>query len=146
MMFHTVMRTLLLSLILCSAAFAASPDEQQVLDAEKAWISAVLAKDFAKLDTILMPDLIYAHSTGNIEDKAKYVGNMKSGTQRYAGIETETPSVRMHGNAALTHTIVRMHGTNAAGPFDNRVMMMHMWVKSGGKWKLAGHQTTMLPK
>ena len=139
------MRTILLSLVLSLAAIAASPEEQQIMDAEKAWASAVLAKDIAKLDAMLMPDLIYAHSTGIIEDKAKYVGNLKSGTQRYAGIEPETSTVRMHGNAALTHTIVRMHGVNAAGPFDNRVMMIHMWVKSGGKWKLAGHQTTKMP-
>ena len=139
------MRTILLSLILSVAALAASDDEQQILDSEKAWASAVVAKDFAKLDAMLTPDLIYAHSTGAIEDKAKYLGNMKSGTQRYAGIEPQTPTVRMHGDSALTHTIVRMHGVNAAGPFDNKVMMMHMWVKSGGKWKLAGHQTTKLP-
>ena len=139
------MRTILLSLILSVAALAASADEQQILDSEKAWASAVVAKDFGKLDAMLTPDLIYAHSTGAIEDKAKYLGNMKSGTQRYAGIEPQTPTVRMHGDSALTHTIVRMHGVNAAGPFDNKVMMIHMWVKSGGKWKLAGHQTTKLP-
>ena len=81
---------------------------------------------------MLTPDLIYAHSTGAIEDKAKYLGNMKSGTQRYAGIEPQTPTVRMHGDSALTHTIVRMHGVNASGPFDNKVMMIHMWVKSAG--------------
>jgi len=139
------MRTILLSVILSVAALAASADEQQILDSEKAWASAVVAKDFAKLDAMLTPDLIYAHSTGAIEDKAKYLGNMKAGTQRYAGIEPQTPTVRMHGDSALTHTIVRMHGVNASGPFDNKVMMIHMWVKSGGKWKLAGHQTTKLP-
>ena len=85
-----------------------------------------------------MPDLIYAHSTGNIEDKTQYVGKMKAGTQRYAGIEPGPTTVRLHGNAAITHSTVRMHGVNAKGPFDDRVMMIHMWVKSGGKWKLAG--------
>jgi ketosteroid isomerase-like protein len=143
MMFAKNMRTTLLSLTLCVAALvAASPEEQQVLDAEKAWASAVIAKDFAKLDAMLMPDLIYAHSTGNIEDKTQYVGKMKAGTQRYAGIEPGPTTVRLHGNAAITHSTVRMHGVNANGPFDDRVMMIHMWVKSGGTWKLAGHQTT----
>lgn len=140
------MRTILLSLTLCTFAFAASPEEQQVADAEKSWAAAVLAKDFAKLDAMLLPGLIYAHSTGIIEDKSEYLGKMKAGTQRYAGIEPESSTVKVYGNSALTHTKVRMHGVNADGPFDNRVMMMHMWVKSEGKWKLAGHQTTMLPK
>ena len=29
----------------------------------------MVAKDFAKLDAMLTPDLIYAHSTGVIDDK-----------------------------------------------------------------------------
>jgi ketosteroid isomerase-like protein len=138
------MRTILLSLTLCLAAFGASPEEQQVLDADKAWAAAVVAKDFAKLDTMLTPDLIYAHSTGVIDDKKAYLGKMKEGKQTYKGIEFGTMSVRMHGNAAITHGTLRMHGVNAEGPFDNRVMTIHIWVKSGGSWKLAGHQTTRL--
>src|SRR5918993_992999 len=104
MMFVINMRTILLSLILCLAAFAATPEEQQVLDAEKAWASAVVAKDFAQIDALLMPDLIYAHSTGNIENKTQYVGKMKSGVQKYAGIEPGPTTVRLHGNAAITHS------------------------------------------
>jgi ketosteroid isomerase-like protein len=139
------MRTILLSLTLCLAALAASPEEQQIRDAEKAWAAAVVAKDYAKLDALMMPDLIYAHSTGAIEDKAEYVSRLKAGKQNYKGIEATDTTVRMHGNAALTHTKVRMHGVNTDGPFDNKVMMIHMWVKDGGKWRLAGHQTTKLP-
>jgi ketosteroid isomerase-like protein len=139
------MRTILLSLSLCVAAFAASADEQQVRDAEKSWAAAVVAKDYAKLDALMMPDLIYAHSTGAIEDKAEYIGRLKAGKQNYKGLEPTDTTVRMHGNAALTHTKIRMYGVNTDGPFDNKVMMIHMWVKDGGKWRLAGHQTTKLP-
>jgi ketosteroid isomerase-like protein len=144
------MRTTLLSCLLCLAllcplVIGASPEEQQVLDADKAWAAAVLAKDFAKLDAMLTPNLIYAHSTGVIDDKAAYLGKMKAGKQTYKGIEFGAMAVRMHGAAAITHGTLRMHGVNANGPFDDRVMTIHMWVKSGGSWKLAGHQTTKLP-
>jgi ketosteroid isomerase-like protein len=145
MMFGTNMRTTLLSVFLCLAMFGATPDEQQVLDADKAWAAAVVAKDFAKLDGMLTPNLIYAHSTGIIDDKAAYLGKMKAGKQTYKGIEFGTMAVRMHGATAITHGTLRMHGVNAAGPFDDRVMTIHMWVKSGVSWKLAGHQTTKLP-
>src|SRR3712207_4271232 len=104
------MRITLLSLLLCFTSFGASPEEQQVLDADKAWAAAVLAKDFAKLDGMLTPNLIYAHSTGVIDDKAAYLGKMKEGKQTYKGIEFGTMAVRMHGNAAITHGTLRMHG------------------------------------
>jgi ketosteroid isomerase-like protein len=139
------MRTLLLTLTLGAIAFtanAASADEQQIIAAEKSWASAVLTKDFAKLGAMLTPDLIYAHSTGIIDDKTSYLQKMKSGKQNYAGIEHKSTTVRMHGDSAVAHSMMRMHGTNAAGPFDDQVMTMHLWVKSNGKWLLAAHQTT----
>lgn len=138
------MRTILLSLALSLTALAGSPEEQQILNAEKNWAAAVMAKDFTKLDAMLMFDLIYAHSTGIIDDKTQYIEKMKTGKQNYAGIEHKSTTVRLHGNSAIAHSQMRMHGTNASGPFDDRLMMIHVWVKSNGTWKLAGHQTTRL--
>lgn len=139
------MRTFLLTLTISAIAFtapAATGDEQQITAAEKSWASAVIAKDFAKLDAMLTPDLIYAHSTGVIDDKTQYLQKMKTGKQNYAGIEHKSTTVRMHGDSAVAHSMIRMHGTNAAGPFDDNVMALHLWVKSKGKWLLAAHQTT----
>jgi ketosteroid isomerase-like protein len=126
-------------------AYAAANDEQPVLTAEKAWAAAVVAKDYTKLESMLTPDLIYAHSTGIIDDKTQYLTKMKTGKQMYAGIEHTSTTVRLHGDSAIAHSKVRMHGTNATGPFDDKLMMIHVWVKSKGKWLLAGHQTTRLP-
>jgi len=136
------MRNLLLILTLPLLAFAASADEQQIIAAEKTWASAVVAKDFAKLDGMLTPGLVYAHSTGIIDDKTSYLQKMKSGKQNYAGVEHKSTTVRMYGDAAVAHSMMRMHGVNAAGPFDDQVMAMHLWVKQNGKWMLAAHQTT----
>ena len=80
----------------------------------------MVAKDFAKLDAMLTPDLIYAHSTGMIDDKTQYLQKMKTGKQNYAGIEHKSTTVRMHGDSAVAHSMMRMHGTNAAGPFDDQ--------------------------
>lgn len=136
------MRKILLALSLALLANAASADEQQIIAAEKSWASAVLAKDFTKLESMLTPDLIYAHATGIIDDKPQYLQKMKSGKQNYAGVEHKSTTVRMHGDSAVAHSMMRMHGTNAAGPFDDQVMAIHLWVKSKGKWMLAAHQTT----
>jgi ketosteroid isomerase-like protein len=141
------MRILLVALVLLSTSFtsyAASAEELQVQQAEKEWAAAVKSKDFAKLEAMLTSDLIYAHSTGIIDDKTQYISKMKTGKQNYVGIDHSSTTVRMHGDSAIAHSIVRMHGTNAQGPFDDKLMMIHVWVKTKGKWMLAGHQTTRL--
>ena len=45
----------------------------------------------------------------------------------------------------FTHSIARMTGRNDAGPFDDHLMIIHLWVKQGGTWQLAAHQTTKIP-
>ena len=126
------------ALPLCAAA------EDDVLKAEKEWAAMVVAGHFDHVASLLDDTLIYAHSTGNIESKSEYLGKLRSGAQKYTAITHEKTTVRMHGDAAVVHSIGRMVGTNAAGPFDNHLMILHTWVKSGGKWLLAAHQTTQL--
>ena len=135
---------LALAALLASVAVGAGPEEEAVRNAEKQWAAAVVAGDFGSVDRLLSNSLIYAHSTGVVETKAEYLGKLRSGTQKYAGIEHQSLTVKMHGQAAVAHSKVRMRGTNAQGPFDNLLMMLHLWVKEGGQWRLAAHQTTRL--
>ncbi|MCW5977556.1 MAG: nuclear transport factor 2 family protein [Bryobacteraceae bacterium] len=137
------MKVILLFAVAGALALAASDAEVQ--KAEKDWAAAVMAQDQRALGQILSDDLIYAHSTGVIEDKAKYLSNLKTGAAKYDRIEHQSVTARTYGDAAVAHSMVRMTGSNKDGPFDNRLMMMHVWVKQGGRWRLAAHQTTRLP-
>ncbi len=136
--------TLLLTTLLAVGVALAGPAEDELKKTEKGWAAAVVARDYAKLDRVLNNRLIYAHSTGVIETKSDYLGKLKSGKQRYDVIDHQKMEVRVHGNAAVVHSLVRMQGESATGPFDNKLMMIHTWVKSGGAWQLAAHQTTKL--
>ena len=48
-----------------------------------------LRKDFAKLDAMLTPDLIYAHSTGVIDDKAQYLQKDENRQAELRGCRTQ---------------------------------------------------------
>jgi ketosteroid isomerase-like protein len=135
---------LVIVLTLCAGIALAADSEQAVKDAEKAWASAVAARDFNALDALLGDKLIYAHSTGVVETKQEYVGKMKAGTQKYDRITHENMRVVPYGDTAVAHSTVRMTGTNAQGPFDNKLMMIHVWAKDSEKWQLVAHQTTRL--
>ncbi len=137
------MRRLLFSFLLLAAVGMAA-DEDAIRKVEKAWAAAVVANDFKTIDGLLSPDLIYAHSTGAIETKAEYVGKIRNHEYNYKGIDHESITVKMHGDSAVAHSKVRMRGVNKSGPFDNQLMMLHLWVTQGGRWVLAAHQTTRL--
>jgi ketosteroid isomerase-like protein len=119
--------------------------EAEIRQAETKWATAVRTQDVTALEQIFTPALIYAHATGKIEDKKTYLDRLKSGKQRYEGITQEQLKIELYGDSAVAHAIMRMTGTNDAGPFNDHVMMMHIWVKQGGAWRLAAHQTTKIP-
>jgi ketosteroid isomerase-like protein len=123
----------------------AAGTEDEIRGAEKAWAEAVKGRDFAALDRIFAPELIYAHSTGAIESKQKYIDRLRAGKQRYEAITQENIKIVPYGDSVVAHSLMRMTGVNDAGPFNDHVMMMHLWVKKGGSWRLAAHQTTKVP-
>lgn len=135
----------LLALTLAAAGLApAAAPEDEIRQAEKAWASAVMRGDTAALDRILDDQLIYAHSSGVIETKPEYLGRLRGGALKYDLIEYQKMTVKLHSDAAVAHAHVRMKGHSDQLPFDNRLMMLHLWVKRGGRWRLAAHQTTQI--
>ncbi len=69
---------------------------------------------------------------------------LRRGAQKYDRIEHQSLTLRIYGDAAVAHSKVRMTGTSDKRTFDDRLMMMHLWVKQGGRWQLAARQTTKL--
>ena len=140
------MTRLIASLMLaavCTMA-AADADSDAVLAAAKQWLAAIKGRDTATLEKLLGDQLIYAHATGVIDTKKDYIAKVGSGRQKYEGAEQEKVEIRRYGNTTIVHAHLHMSGVNQAGKFDDYVMAMHTWVKSGGRWQLVAHQTTKI--
>ena len=138
-----MIRYLAVSFAVAAAALCAPEDE--IRAADQRWATAVKGRDTAALERMYTAGLIYAHANGKVEDKSQYIDRLKSGKQKYSDVIIETTKVVGYGDSAVSHSIVRTIGTNDNGPFNDHVMMMHVWVKQGGEWRLAGHQTTKIP-
>ncbi|MBC8166744.1 MAG: nuclear transport factor 2 family protein [Bryobacteraceae bacterium] len=136
---------IVLSACLSMAASFGAATPGEIESADKAWATAVRTRDIASLEKIFASGLIYAHASGAVEDKQKYIDRLKSGKQRYDSVTIETTKVVMYGESAVSHSVVRTTGVNDQGPFNDHVMMMHFWVRQKGNWILAAHQTTKVP-
>ena len=133
----------MLIFLLLFAAFAAD-DGPAILQLEKQWIAAIQKPDAPVLQKLLHPQLIYGHATGVTDSKESYIAKVSSGKQKYAGVEQEIVKVQQLGDAYLVHARMHMWGVNQNGPFDDRVMLMHTWLKRAGRWQLVAHQTAKL--
>lgn len=133
----------MLTVFLLLAAFNAD-DSQAVLQVEKQWIAAIQKADAPSLEKLLHIQLIYGHATGITDTKASYIGKIQTGKQKYAGVEQEIVKMQQIGDVMLVHAKMHMFGTNQNGKFDDRVMLMHTWLKRDGRWQLVAHQTAKL--
>lgn len=134
----------MLTLFLLLSALNAD-DSQAILQAEKQWIAAIQKPDAAVLEKLLHVQLIYGHATGITDSKASYIGKVSSGKQKYAGVEQEIVKMQHLGDTVIVHAKMHMFGVNQNGKFDDRVMLMHTWVKRDGRWQMVAHQTAKLP-
>jgi ketosteroid isomerase-like protein len=131
------------ALLLVCAAAAQTGVEAEVKQAEDAWVKAVTANDQGALERLLAPKLVYTHSTGLIESKPEYMKAVAS-FQKYTSVEFQNPRINVYGNAAIVNSRVRMVGSTKGVPFDNELLLIHVWIKQNGRWQLAAHQTTRL--
>ncbi len=138
---------LALPALLLALAFAAeaADAEATLLAAEKKWAAAVLANDTTALEGIFTDGLIYAHSTGAVESKEQYLNRLKTGAQHYTAITYSSSTVRIYGDAAVVHSRLNMRGTSNERIFDDQLLLLHVWVKQAGQWRLAAHQSAKLP-
>jgi len=131
-----------------AAAVALPAQTATAADARKAidsFIAAVKKNDVAAVANFLAEDLVYTHSTGIVEGKKEYLAKLKTGDQKYTGIELMSPKIRTFGDTAVMNTQTRMTGASKGVPFDNTLFLMQVWVKQGGSWKMVAHQTTTKP-
>src|SRR5688572_30327257 len=140
------MKLLVIVTLAIGAAFAQPPNPKtEILKMEDAWISAIKARDAAALDRLLADDIVYTHATGPVDTKSQYIASITSGNQKYASVERNDMNLRVFGDAAVVTANMRMMGATKGKPFDDRVRMIHVWIKQKGAWQLVAHQTTRIP-
>jgi ketosteroid isomerase-like protein len=136
-------RILPAALALAAAAWAAP--EEELKAAEMKWVAAATSNNFTQLEQLLADDLTYIHSTGVIEDKAAYLEALRSKRQKYDDIVHSNLRIKTYGgDAGIVTARMRMRGNSKGVPFDDQLLLIHVWVKQNGQWRLAAHQTTKL--
>ena len=137
-------RILAATLVVTSVIFGQDKATFESLD--KAWVKAVLAKDFNALEKMLADDLIYGHASNVVDTKTSYLEKIRGGKQVYKSMEQRKVTVKVIGGTGITQSWLHVTGVNPAGPFDDKVMMLHVWVKVGDRYRLAAHQTAKVDK
>jgi len=145
-------RTLLLAVVLVSVSLptfaqdkkASNGVEQAVLKLEQQWEDALLKSNVAALEKIYDDSLIYTHSSGAVDNKSAYVGNIKSGVAKYESMKRDDIKVGVYGNTALVTCHWEVHVLNGGNKIDTNARYLHVYVKQKDGWKMVAHQATRI--
>lgn len=117
--------------------------EREIRAIEAALYRAMIAKDFAALERILAPDLVYVHSTAVSESRGEYLDGVIGGRYEYESIASRNVKIVIHGDVAIMNGIVDMSVGAAGQPKGmTHLLFVLVWVKQADTWQLEFRQAT----
>jgi len=141
------MKQILAVLFLCAAALPAADEAKAVEEAERGWARGVTTNDFALLEKVLAPDLVYTHSNGLLDTRDSYIGSLKSGKSRYLKVEYSEVKVRLLTPDVATANCRALFVTLQQGKeTPMHLALLHVFKKNGGQWQMVAHQSARLPQ
>jgi len=142
------MRLMLLSTLLLSVfaapVFAQSKDEQAVTAAVEALRKALVDPDKATLDALVLDELTYGHSNGNLQDKAAFEEALLNKSSDFVTVDLTNQTIKVVGNTAwVRHTLTAT--TNDGGkPGNAHLSVLLIWIKQKGQWRLLARQAVKI--
>jgi len=141
------MKLALFSLILLTMTtpiLAQSKDEQAVAAAVENLRKALIDPDKATLDALVLDELTYGHSNGNLQDKAAFEEALLSKSSDFVTIDLTGQTIKVVGNTAwVRHTLTAT--TNDGGkPGNAHLSVLLVWLKEKGQWRLLARQAVKI--
>ena len=113
------------------------------LDAKR--FVATTKNDFDTLASLLADDLVYVHSSSNVDGKTAYVDNLRSGKTKYESIEPADVKVRVYGDTAIVNGTAKLSVTTDGKTNSFSLRYTDVWVMRDNKWQMVTWQSTRLP-
>lgn len=137
---NKIFSILLVSLFFSIVVQAQSKEEKAVEDAVETLRTAMVDADEATLNKITADELTYGHSSGNLEDKAKFVGALASGKSDFKTMELTNQTVTVVGKTALVRHELTGSVVDNGNAADVHLGVLLVWQKQGNQWKLLARQ------
>lgn len=106
---------------------------------------ALLKPNKPTLEDIAADGLTYGHSTGLIEDKAAFVEDLVSGKTVFTEVNFVDQTIKVNGSIAWARNHMTGATNNNNVPSKVDIIVLLVWQKQRGVWKLFARQAAKLP-
>jgi len=119
--------------------------EQDVRQAERDRFAAMVKADTGALDKLLARELSYTHSNAQMQDKAGFIGDIKSGAIKYLSIDPSDTSVYVFGNAAVVTGGAAVHVIQNGTDLSIKIRYTNTQINRNGSWQMVAWEATRVP-
>lgn len=88
-----------------------STDEDQILEANRSLMQALIERDVEALSDVLAPDFVAVHITGATQDRADWIEEIEIGRMVYHRVDEESANASIDGDVATLVTRARVTAT-----------------------------------
>ncbi len=132
-------------MLLNTSVFAQAKAEKMVAEAVENLRLAMVSGERKALTDIAAEELSYGHSSGTIEDKAKFVEAIASGKSDFTKIDLTEQTIKIVGKTAIVRHKLSGETMDNGKAGTIKLFVLLIWQKQGGKWKLLARQAAKQP-
>ena len=119
-----------------------TPQEQELIDLERAWDAAFVAKDMRFIERVLADEFVVTYGDGTRGDKAAEMAQTLDFDQRVDSSVLDSFRVRLYGDTALVWFSRHMTGPKAGKIVSVTYRFVDVFVKRAGRWQCVSSQST----
>jgi uncharacterized protein DUF4440 len=125
----------------CSGTLTA----EEAWRAEQARYAAQTSGDFAALERMIGDDLVYIHSSSNVDTKASFIESLRSGAVKYRSMKPLDVKVRGYGCIGIVTGRLDVEVTVRAQDNSLKILFHSVWAKRAAGLQFVSWQATRLP-
>jgi hypothetical protein len=116
-------------------------DKDAVTNAAEKLRLAMISGDKSSLESLILPELTYGHSSGNIQNAKEFVETLVTKKSVFETIDITNQNISIVGNTAiLRHHFYAKTNDLGKGPGDVTLDILLVWAKVKNDWKLLARQ------
>ena len=102
--------------------------------------------DSAVLADLASDDLVYVHSSGSVRDKKGFINEFMKRQTSVTNVVFSNQTIKFSGDVAIVRHRMVADAHNPGYPPLIDIIIMMIWKKEDGKWKMLARQAAKLPE
>ena len=126
--------------------YAQTQDQTQLTQRLEQFRLAMIHPDSVVLTDLASDDLEYVHSSGTVRNKQEFINEFMKRWTNFSKVTITNQTIKITGdNAIVRHRLVA-DAHNPGYPAVVDIIVLMVWRKEGGKWKMLARQAAKIPQ